>query len=269
MIKQKRGFFLFLASLIPGAGELYMGFRRQGLSIMLLFWSLFALGAGTGMDWLVMFVPVIWLYSFFNVHNLKSLSEEEFYSLEDSYILHFEEFIGEGNTFFHKYRTLVAVLLIVFGFSILWNNFSDILYWVLPGFLAGVVREISYQLPQIIIAIAIVIAGFYILSDKKHQLKDKERDESSREHYWEPYRPFQQSDEPDPARNEERPFENRRPFRDNEAPANYYQNTEVQPPVYTADEPAAPFAETKDDTVKSADEYPPYPEEELIKDENA
>lgn len=252
MIKQKRGFFLFLASLIPGAGELYMGFRKQGLSIMLLFWSLFALGAGTGMDWLVMFVPVIWLYSFFNVHNLKSLSEEEFYSLEDSYILHFEEFIGEGNTFFHKYRTLVAVLLIVFGFSILWNNFSDILYWVLPGFLAGIVREISYQLPQIIIAIAIVIAGFYILSDKKHQLKDKERDESSREHYWEPYRPFQQSDEPDPARNEERPFENRRPFRDNEAPANYYQNTEV-----------------KDNTVKSTDEYPPYPEEELIKDENA
>lgn len=37
MTKQKKGFLLFLCSLIPGAGELYMGFRKQGLSIMLLF----------------------------------------------------------------------------------------------------------------------------------------------------------------------------------------------------------------------------------------
>ena len=80
MQKQKRGFWLFIFSLIPGAGEMYMGFKKQGISIMLLFWGAIALASITGLGWLAMFLPVIWFYSFFNVHNLKSLSEEEFYS---------------------------------------------------------------------------------------------------------------------------------------------------------------------------------------------
>ena len=53
MQKQKRGFWLFIFSLIPGAGEMYMGFKKQGISIMFLFWGVFAIGACTGMDWLV------------------------------------------------------------------------------------------------------------------------------------------------------------------------------------------------------------------------
>ena len=39
MQKQKRGFWLFIFSLIPGAGEMYMGFKKQGISIMFLFWG--------------------------------------------------------------------------------------------------------------------------------------------------------------------------------------------------------------------------------------
>lgn len=38
MPKQKRGFLLFICSLIPGAGEMYLGFFKQGISIMTLFW---------------------------------------------------------------------------------------------------------------------------------------------------------------------------------------------------------------------------------------
>ena len=45
MTKQKHGFLLFLASLIPGAGELYMGFRKQGISIMAVFWGIIALAS--------------------------------------------------------------------------------------------------------------------------------------------------------------------------------------------------------------------------------
>ena len=73
MTKQKKGFLVFLCSLIPGAGELYMGFFQKGLSIMILFWSIFALCSATGMGWSLMFLPILWFYSFFDVHNLKSL----------------------------------------------------------------------------------------------------------------------------------------------------------------------------------------------------
>ena len=67
MKKQKHGFWVFIFSLIPGAGEMYMGFKKQGLSIMLLFWGSIALASITGLGWLAMFLPVIWFYSFFNV----------------------------------------------------------------------------------------------------------------------------------------------------------------------------------------------------------
>ena len=37
-----------------------MGFKKQGISIMFLFWGVFAIGACTGMDWLVFLIPIMW-----------------------------------------------------------------------------------------------------------------------------------------------------------------------------------------------------------------
>ena len=195
MQKQKRGFWLFIFSLIPGAGEMYMGFKKQGISIMLLFWGVFAVGSCTGMDWLIFLIPIIWFYSFFNVHNLKSLSEEEFYSVEDSYVLHMDKLLGDVDTLLSHHRKLTAIILIVFGASILWNNLVDFFYMILPGYLANVLGSFAYHLPQLVIAVAIIFAGIYILTRKKDAL-DKEQQKSDpfseEEHYWTPYRPYQQ-----------------------------------------------------------------------------
>ena len=138
MQKQKRGFWLFIFSLIPGAGEMYMGFKKQGISIMFLFWGVFAIGACTGMDWLVFLIPIIWFYSFFNVHNLKSLSEEEFYSIEDSYVLHMDELAKDISSLLIHHGKITAILLIFLGASILWNTLVDFLYMILPGYLADI-----------------------------------------------------------------------------------------------------------------------------------
>ena len=197
MTKKKKGFWLFIFSLIPGAGEMYMGFRRQGISIMLLFWSLIALASGTAMEWIIMFVPILWFYSFFNVHNLKSLSEEEFHSVEDSYVLHLDRLVGDSEAFLDKYRILIAVVLIVFGATILWNNFTEILYWILPYNLANMLSSISYKLPQIIVAAGIIGLGLYILTEKKRRLAKEEEENKENEHYWEPYRPYQQPETKD------------------------------------------------------------------------
>ena len=195
MQKQKRGFWLFIFSLIPGAGEMYMGFKKQGISIMLLFWGVFAIGSCTGMDWLIFLIPIIWFYSFFNVHNLKSLSEEEFYSVEDSYVLHMDKLLGDVDTLLSHHRKLTAIILIVFGASILWNNLVDFFYMIFPGYLAEVLGSFAYHLPQLVIAVAIIFAGIYILTRKKDAL-DKEQQKSDpfseEEHYWTPYRPYQQ-----------------------------------------------------------------------------
>ena len=152
MKKQKHGFWVFIFSLIPGAGEMYMGFKKQGLSIMLLFWGSIALASITGLGWLAMFLPVIWFYSFFNVHNLKSLSEEEFYSVEDNYILHMDQFSGDMGKFLQKHQSAAAWILILFGICILWSRFTSLLYFIVPNNMADYVYNICNSLPQIVIA---------------------------------------------------------------------------------------------------------------------
>lgn len=208
MTKQKRGLWVFLFSLIPGAGEMYMGFRKQGLSIMMLFWGIIAVAACLQMGWLTMFLPILWFYSFFNVHNLKSLDEEDFYSIEDTFILHLDRLLGSADDLFTgKYRIIIAVLLLVFGISILWNCLMNFLYWLLPSWLFTLLHELTYQLPQIVIAIVIIYLGIYILSGKKKQIFDNSsrQEEPDGEHYWEPYRPYQQTGEQKPALPEDEP----------------------------------------------------------------
>ncbi|HCJ07567.1 MAG TPA: hypothetical protein DHV96_04140, partial [Lachnospiraceae bacterium] len=104
MTKQKKGFLLFVASLIPGAGELYMGFRKMGLSIMALFWGCIAMASFFSLDAIIFLLPIIWFYSFFNTHNLKSLSEEDFHSIEDKLILPVDGFVKNKEQFIKRYR---------------------------------------------------------------------------------------------------------------------------------------------------------------------
>ena len=181
MQKQKRGFWLFIFSLIPGAGEMYMGFKKQGISTMLLFFAIIAAGASTGMDWLIWFLPIVWFYSFFNVHNLKSLTEEEFYSVEDSYVLYLDQIIGDADGFLEKYRVIISALLIIFGISIVWNNFTDILYWILPGVLADVFGMFTYRLPQIVIGALILLAGLYLLTNRNKNKEEGSKPQTRRE----------------------------------------------------------------------------------------
>ena len=190
MKKQKHGFWVFIFSLIPGAGEMYMGFKKQGISIMLLFWGAIAMASITGLGWLSMFLPVIWFYSFFNVHNLKALSEEEFYSVEDNYILHLDQFSGDIGKLLQKHRNITAWVLILFGLCILWSRLTSLLYIIVPDDLSDYVYDICNSLPQIVIAAGIIAAGIYLLTQQKKKLAEDEKNKE--EHYWEPYHPYQQ-----------------------------------------------------------------------------
>lgn len=65
MRRQRKGFLTWIASLIPGAGELYMGFEKQGVSLMILFWGSVALIAMLGMGWPIFFTAGYMVLQFF------------------------------------------------------------------------------------------------------------------------------------------------------------------------------------------------------------
>lgn len=174
MTKQKKGFWLFIFSLIPGAGELYMGFRKMGLSIMGLFWGCIACASLFRFDAMIFLLPIIWFYSFFNVHNLKSLSEEEFHSIEDRFILPVEGFATNQEKFVKEYRNILAFLLIILGISGIWNTITNWLSAILPDFLYEYVAMLGYQLPTIALSVILIMIGLKLIKGKREELNKNE-----------------------------------------------------------------------------------------------
>lgn len=177
MTRKKSKFMAFLWSLIPGAGEMYLGFFKQGISIMAAFFTLLGISGFLEFGFLAFLAPIIWFYSFFHTNNLNSLPDEEFYTLEDDYLLHWSD-LSNNKAVIKKYRKILAGCLIFFGASILWNNFSRLIFsYVLPSLrlteeAARLIRYITNTIPQGVVAIAIILFGIYMIKGKYEELKD-------------------------------------------------------------------------------------------------
>lgn len=175
MTRKKNKLLTFLWSLIPGAGEMYLGFMKQGVSLMAGFWVLCALAGFFKMEILLFLAPVIWFYSFFNTNNLNSLPDDEFYALEDDYVFHIQLLI-QNKAFIQKYKKLIALVLVIFGCSILWNIFSTLIFtYVLPTvYLSEEIYRLLYYLgrsvPQFVVGVGIIIAGWYLIKNKSDDL---------------------------------------------------------------------------------------------------
>ena len=72
--KKKNRFLTFCFSCLPGAAEMYMGFMKMGVSLMLLFFLVCILSAWLNQGALVAIAVVVWFYSFFHANHLAGLS---------------------------------------------------------------------------------------------------------------------------------------------------------------------------------------------------
>lgn len=174
MTKKKNKFLTFIFSLLPGAGEMYMGFMKMGVSLMSCFF-LSVMIANLGMfDFMLLVTAIVWFYSFFHVHNLAGLPDEAFYEVKDVYLLPFAEKEDEKMMITGRYRKVVAVILIVIGVSGLLKSF----YYVAVGYLPYMVQVILsdfvfYYLPRVAFSIAVIVLGIYMIRGKKKQLDDE------------------------------------------------------------------------------------------------
>ena len=93
MIRKKNKFFTFIFSFVPGAGQMYMGFMKRGLSLMSYFILIISISVWLNIGPLMLIALIIWFYSFFDTQNLSSTPDDEFYSLEDQYLIFPEIFV--------------------------------------------------------------------------------------------------------------------------------------------------------------------------------
>ena len=176
MKSRKNGFLAFIFSFIPGAGEMYMGLFKQGLSLMGAFFAICVVASFLGLDMLLFFLPLIWFYSFFHVHHLRSLPPEDFYAVEDKFLF------GEGwdfdaHDFIRKHTNVVAAVLMLVGIILLWNGIVRMLSWILPDYIHHFLSIIQGLLPRIVVGILIFLAGIKMIrGTKPKQTEDREYD---------------------------------------------------------------------------------------------
>ncbi len=179
MIRKKTGFWTFIFSLIPGAGEMYLGFFKQGVSLMLLFFAVITLSSSSGVEIFIMLLPIIWFYSFFHVHNLTSLPDEEFYALEDSYLWD----SARGDLFnglpqiltSKKGQRVIGILFVLIGVSSLWSVLRSFLYrYVDEAFYTTYIRPLLDNIPRALIGILITLIGVWLIAGKKKELLSEE-----------------------------------------------------------------------------------------------
>lgn len=169
MKKQKSKFLTFCFSLLPGAGHMYMGFMKMGLSLMAAFFFLTFLSSWLRIGPLLFVLPLIWFYSFFDCMNKRYSTEEEFLLLEDNYLFSLEELAKIDKGIFKKNKLFAGILLVLLGFYLLWNNIIDTLSNYMPSRVYEFILDVTRIAPQIIIGVVIIIIGAKLIIGKKKE----------------------------------------------------------------------------------------------------
>lgn len=174
--KKKSRFLSFCFSLLPGAAEMYMGFMKAGISLMLTFFLCIAVSGWMNQTIIIMFDVVIWFYGFFHANHLASLSDEEFAQVKDEYLFGLDSTLAAKN-FVGKYQKWIAYGLIFTGISFLWNTMANLLRNVLPdeyAFISRIMWRIGDYIPSVVIGCGIILLGVKLLGGKQVEVISKE-----------------------------------------------------------------------------------------------
>lgn len=176
MTRKKSGFLTFIFSLLPGAGEMYMGFMKMGLSLMSMFFVIIALGTWLELGPTVFIAMIAWFYSFFHVHNLASMPDEEFYALEDDYLFHFADAGKKGQEAQKKQRNILAAILIIIGVILLWKGIFSVMMFYFPETF-GALHKMGSLLARVIVGIIIIALGVYMIRGKKQSIYEDDEEQ--------------------------------------------------------------------------------------------
>ncbi|MFL0266786.1 hypothetical protein [Candidatus Clostridium radicumherbarum] len=167
MIKKKSKFLTFVFSMLPGAGHMYMGFMKIGVSFMSVFFFLIFLSSWLDTGPLLFIAPIIWFYSFFDCANRLSLEEDKLLLLEDKYLFSIDRLVKLDKDIFAKRRLAAGVLLLFFGIYLLLGNIMHFLQPYISYKIYSIIYNLIRQAPQIIIGVAIVALGIKLIKGKK------------------------------------------------------------------------------------------------------
>lgn len=168
-MKQKHGLLFFISSCIPGCGQMHQGFMKRGLSLMLMLCFIMTLAAFLHLDYLVIFLVPLWLYSFFDSYNLRALTDLDT-APEDSYLFGVNSMDSERlAALCRKRHSFIGWGLILLGVYILFDTYvgrlmSAICDWTGNWWYYDLVMR---DLPRTVVTIFIIALGIWFIRGPK------------------------------------------------------------------------------------------------------
>ncbi len=160
-IKRKPSFLTFIISLVPGAGQMYLGLMGKGFVIMASFFLVAFLTGWLNLVILSFILPVIWCYSVFDTSNIKN----------DDYgnDIDLGKFLGSGFTF----NLSKSVGYILIGLGVLTLVQGQVIPLLERYFGWEIVRILQTSL----VSMVLIAGGIYIIK-KNRSREDDENEEN-------------------------------------------------------------------------------------------
>jgi len=164
----KSKFLTFIFSLIPGAGQMYQGLMKRGLSIMLIFTGIIAASIFTYLSAMIIILPAVWFYSFFDTINRINFTREELARQKDEFLLFGPSDGGSMKSLkqvFEQRHLLLGIGIIVFSIWLILKLMFRyyFIYSNIPEYINSIIGFIINFLPSMIIPAACIYIGVRLI----------------------------------------------------------------------------------------------------------
>ena len=164
----RNGFLLFISSCLSGCGQMYQGYMKRGLSLLLAFCLILFASTYFFLGALALFLPVIWLYAFFDSYALRSQLAAGT-APEDAFLFGLSDMdskrLGE---LLRKRHSLIDWALVVVGvymlYDILLSQLGGLFFGWFGEWLYGLLR---YGLPRLVITVLVILLGLWFIRGPK------------------------------------------------------------------------------------------------------
>ena len=168
----KNGFLTFCCAFIPGAGQMYQGYMKRGLSLIL---TACLIGMVSSLlDPVMLLLVVVWMYSFFDTFNLRAQIIADT-APEDDYLVHFDprdRRLARALLDSHKLVGwgLIALGAIVFYNNIIMRVLGDVMWrWGQDNPVFRAIYLMLDALPQIVVCVALIVCGMWLVRGPKNK----------------------------------------------------------------------------------------------------
>ena len=165
-----------LFSFCPGAGQMYQGYMKRGVSLITMFLLPLMIGASF-MPVLGIFSIIAYMYSFFDSLNLKAQIKEGENLPSDDYLVHFNILNGDINTLISGKNHLVGWSFVFLGVAGIYKSFIEPMLFrfahSIEGYIGDIILSIVLSIPKLAVAVIFILVGIWLVRGGKKKNNDE------------------------------------------------------------------------------------------------